>query len=95
MKMTDIFALHRKGYGFDTVIEQLKPSRADTTICSCCGSRYKPTPKSNKVTITGGITVYSGIVGKEVSNEYQEIKHIKTRNGDLTIGVKTKWGKSE
>ena len=58
--------------------------------CNCCGMTYSSKPtKSN--TSENGIHVIYGKQGKELvkkdsrSAKQTNIKHVKTRNGDLTV----------
>lgn len=38
-----------------------------------------------------GISLFSGKKGKEISDEVNEIKHLETRQGVITIAVRKKW----
>ena len=62
----------------------------NASICSCCGSSYtRSRPK--KLSTGRGIRVYEGIVGKAYSGKKNEIAHVKTRNGDVTIAIRKEW----
>lgn len=68
-------------------LDMLSP---DETICDCCGSNYlgeSPKEMENK----WGIAVALGKVGEEFSNQYQTIKHVKTKNGTITISTRNMW----
>lgn len=41
--------------------------------------------------IKKGIVLLEGKVGEKVSNDNYEVKHVKTKNGTITIGVKRIW----
>lgn len=56
----------------------------------CCGARYSPNVTSRTNFQAGhlGIRVFEGIVGEEYVGPKQQLKHIKTRNGDLTVSIR-------
>lgn len=58
--------------------------------CMCCGMTYSPGPTKQN-TSDNGIHVVYGKQGKEMvkkdskNKKQTNIKHVKTRNGDLTV----------
>jgi hypothetical protein len=58
------------------------------TPCSCCGATWSP--KAVQRPSTGrGINIYAGEMGSNARRKKSELSHIKTRNGTLTIVIKT------
>lgn len=41
--------------------------------------------------IDNGILLCDGLVGKEMSNDKHDVKHLKTKNGDITIAIRKVW----
>ena len=64
--------------------------------CSCCGMVYSPSPTKLNTTLNGIHVIY-GTQGKESvrknKNEGKQtnIKHVKTKNGDLTVITRSKY----
>jgi len=56
--------------------------------CSCCGATWNP--KAVQRPNTGrGINIYAGEIGGNLRRKKSVLSHVKTRNGTLTIVVKT------
>ena len=56
--------------------------------CSCCGATWSP--KAVQRPNTGrGINIYAGEMGSNARRKKSELSHVKTRNGTLTIVIKT------
>ena len=64
--------------------------------CSCCGMTYTGN-STKRNTSNKGIHVIYGKQGKELvkkdskSNRKTTIKHVKTRNGDLTVVTRSEY----
>lgn len=73
--------------------ERVTPMRHGTwnNPFACCGATFSKVPKSGKPSTTTagrGIRVIEGIHGKERDTYASQLKHVSTKNGDLTIIVK-------
>ncbi len=65
--------------------------KADSSwFANCCGATYvhKVSEKTKFNAPHKGIRVFSGIHGKEYEGTKQFLKHIKTRNGDITVNIR-------
>lgn len=60
------------------------------SFASCCGSRYYDTCSDVPHT-SQGISLYNGKFGEERTTEVDMIKHVKTKNGVLTVAIRSKW----
>jgi len=56
--------------------------------CSCCGATWSPTVVQRPTT-GRGINIYAGEIGSNAQRKKSELSHVKTRNGTLTIVIKT------
>lgn len=56
--------------------------------CSCCGATWSPEAVQRPNT-GRGINIYAGEIGSNARRKKSELSHVKTRNGTLTIVVKT------
>lgn len=59
-------------------------------FADCCGATYKwhPDEKTKVTALHKGILVFDRIIGKEYKGKKQDVSHIKTRNGNLTICIR-------
>ncbi len=56
---------------------------------NCCGATYSKAKVSPRLSYTGkGIRVLDGHIGTEYEDNNRVVKHIFTRNGDLTVVVR-------
>ncbi len=56
----------------------------------CCGATFIPEP-TEKVNVRGshkGIKVWPGAIGKPYKGRKQQVDHVVTRNGTLTVSVR-------
>lgn len=61
-------------------------------LADCCGARFVDTPPTN-IDLRRphiGIRIVNGIVNKECDDEVYFIKHLQTKAGPLTVGVRRK-----
>lgn len=59
-------------------------------LCGSCGARFQDNPDADLTRIHNGIKIIPGTSSKEQDNEVFSITHVKTRNGDLTVGIRKK-----
>lgn len=57
---------------------------------NCCGATISHAKTYNRAR-SRGIYIFPGVVGKEKDDDKDQIKHVKTKNGDVTIAVKLWW----
>jgi hypothetical protein len=61
-------------------------------FADCCGASYANVTEKTKFSATHkGIRVFDGHVGTEYSGPKQNLTHIKTRNGNITVSTRTSW----
>ncbi len=70
---------------YDSYGDTLPP---DIRPCSCCGATWSPRVVQRPTT-GRGINIYAGEIGSNARRRKSELSHVKTRNGTLTIVIKT------
>ena len=62
-----------------------------SSFASCCGSRYYTKCNDDAPHTSQGISLYNGKFGEERTTDVDMVKHIETKNGVLTVAIRSKW----
>ena len=59
-------------------------------LCGSCGARFQDNPDAKLNHIHNGVKIIPGTKQAEADNKVFAIKHVKTRAGDITVGIRRK-----
>lgn len=71
-------------------VQEIFPS-SQTPICFCCGAQYLPKNTNPEKVGKQGIQVFLGTNIPEKDDPAFSVRHIKTKNGDLTVSYRHRW----